>query len=632
MAHIELEEDEFTGQLTGAVFKRIGKLLKPHWKFVLTFTLAIVIVSMLDALFTIINKNIIDKSVVGGDANALYRLGGMFIALMLAQAIGVFIFIYTVGILGERIRYDLRKDMFKHLQDLSLSYYNQNSVGRLMSRVTSDSERVSEVLTWGLLDITWAAVNIITSAVFMLYINWRLALIVLAVLPVLITVAIWFRKLILKEYRASRKANSKITGSYNENVTGVRVVKALGREASNLEEFKDLTQEMYRASYRAAWLSALFLPSVQMISAFVLSAIVWYGGVQSIAGFITLGGIQAFISYVTFMLWPIQDLARVYADMQNSVASAERIFKLLDTVPTVKDYISASDPGSIQGAIEFDHVDFFYDDEADKENPTMVLSNFNLKVKPGETIALVGPTGGGKSTIVNLVCRFFEPKSGVIRINGENYTQFTLHSIQSRIGVVLQTPHLFSGTVQENLRYGRLDASDKEIEEAAKLAGAHDFIVTLEKGYETQVGEGGNLLSTGQKQLISLARAVLAKPEIFIMDEATSSVDTLTEALIQKGMEHLMQGRTSFVIAHRLSTIRQADRIIVIEGGKITEMGSHAELLRLHGHYYRLYTQQFRHERELAYGDGFNGNGHGNGNGSKAAKETAKSETAEPAS
>ncbi len=605
MAPVELEEEEFSGQLTGNVLKRIIGLLRPHWRRVVVFMTAMVAVSMMDSIFTLINKEIIDRSVVGGDREALWGLSGIFMALTVVQAIGAFAFIYMVGTLGERIRYDLRKNMFRHLQDLSLSYYNQNAVGRLMARVTSDSERVSDLLTWGLLDSTWATVNIITSASFMLAINWPLALIVLAALPVLVLVAVWFRRLILKEYRASRKANSKITGAFNENVSGVRVTKALGREDGNLDDFKIVTGEMYRASYRAAWLSALFLPSVQMLSAFILCTIVWYGGIQAQAGIITLGGIQAFISYVTFMLWPIQDLARIYADMQNSIASAERIFKLLDTTPTVKDLPGAHDPQTVQGKIEFDHVDFFYDDEADKEHPTMVLSDFNLTVQPGETIALVGPTGGGKSTIVNLVCRFYEPKRGVLRINNSDYTQYTLQSIQSRIGVVLQTPHLFSGSVRENIRYGRLDATDAEIEDAAKLAGAHDFIATLSKGYETQVGEGGNLLSTGQKQLISLARAVLARPEIFIMDEATSSVDTLTEALIQRGMEHLMRGRTSFVIAHRLSTIRRADRILVIEGGRITEMGTHTELLRQKGHYYRLYTQQFRHEREIAYGGQF---------------------------
>jgi ATP-binding cassette subfamily B protein len=324
-----------------------------------------------------------------------------------------------------------------------------------------------------------------------------------------------------------------------------------------------------------------------------LGTIVWYGGIQSTAGLLTIGGIQAFVTYLTFMLWPVQELARVYAEMQHSIASAERIFKLLDTQPEVRNRPGAIEAQTLLGAIEFDHVDFFYEDRKP------VLTDFTLRVNPGETIALVGPTGGGKSTIVNLLCRFFEPRNGQVRINGHDYTEYTLQSIHSRIGIVLQTPHLFSGSVRENIRYGRLDATDTDVEEAAKIAGAHEFIITLDKGYDQNVGEGGNLLSVGQKQLISLARAVLAKPELFIMDEATSSVDTLTEALIQRGMEALMQGRTSFVIAHRLSTIRRANRILVIENGHIAEQGTHAELLRQRGHYYNLYTQQFRHESEL---------------------------------
>ena len=310
----------------------------------------------------------------------------------------------------------------------------------------------------------------------------------------------------------------------------------------------------------------------------------------------TIGGIQAFVSYLTFMMWPVQDLARVYAEMQHSIASAERIFKLADTPAEVHDRPEAVPASTLLGEIEFDHVDFHYEDRKP------VLTDFTLEVKPGEMIALVGPTGGGKSTIVNLLCRFYEPRQGQIRIHGRDYTEFTLESIHSKIGIVLQTPHLFSGTVRENIRYGRLEASNEEVEQAAKVAGAHDFIVTLEKGYEHNVGEGGNLLSVGQKQLISLARAVLSRPELFIMDEATSSVDTLTESLIQRGIEALMKGRTSFVIAHRLSTIRRADRIIVIEEGRIIEQGTHSELLKRRGHYYRLYTQQFRHELESRYG------------------------------
>jgi ATP-binding cassette subfamily B protein len=281
--------------------------------------------------------------------------------------------------------------------------------------------------------------------------------------------------------------------------------------------------------------------------------------------------------------------------MQHAIASAERVFSLADAVPDVTDRPEATDPGTVRGDIEFDDVYFWYE----KDNP--VLTGFDLRVRRGESIALVGPTGGGKTTIVNLVCRFYEPRRGTICIGGRDYRELSLHAIQSRIGVVLQTPHLFSGTIRENIRYGKLDATDAEVEDAARLAGAHEFIRTLDKGYDEEVGEGGDLLSVGQKQLVSLARAILARPEIFVMDEATSSVDTLTEDLIQRGMGALMQDSTSFIIAHRLSTIKRADRILVIEDGRIAEMGSHVELLRKRGHYYRLYTRQFRQQLEQEY-------------------------------
>jgi len=593
---IALEEEEYTSPLTLPVFKRILSLLKPHWRWVVGFVVSIAVVSAQDALFTYINKNMIDQGILQKDVDALWRLAGLYAGVQVIQAILVFAVIYLAGVLGERVQYDLRRMLFNHLQELSLSYYSQNAVGRLMARVTSDTGRVADLMTWGMLDITWAFMNISTSTVFMMLINWKLGLIVLAAIPVLVFIAVQFRKKILVEFRASRRENSKITGAYNENIAGVRVVKALGREDENLDEFQVLTSNMYSASYRAAWLSALFLPTVQIVSAIALGAIIWIGGLQAQVGLMTIGGIHAFVSYLTFMLWPVQDLARVYAEMQHSIASAERIFKLVDTDPEVRNKPDAVPAESLLGEIEFQNVDFHY------EERKPVLSDFSLTVKPGEMIALVGPTGGGKSTIVNLLCRFYEPTRGSIRINGQDYTDFTLESIHSRIGIVLQTPHLFSGTVRENIRYGRLNATDNEIVNAARIAGAHDFIVMLEKSYDHNVGEGGNLLSVGQKQLISLARAVLAQPELFIMDEATSSVDTLTEALIQHGMEALMKGRTSFVIAHRLSTIRRANRILVIEDGHIKEQGTHAELLRQRGHYYRLYTQQFRHDLEVHYG------------------------------
>jgi len=595
VSDFEFEEEEFSTRFNGRTVIRMLAQAKPHWPWLVGFLLAIAFVSALESYFTFLTKQIVDDGILAGDQVALTRFVAIYGSLIVLSAIGVFGFIFLAGILGERIRYDLRQKMFNHLQELSFSYFDRTPVGWIMSRVTSDSGRMAELVTWGLLDVTWGFMNIATGVYFMMVINWRLALIVFAIIPALVVVAAQFRKKIILEYRQVRKINSKITGAYNENIAGVRVVKALGREEENLREFGQLSGDMYRASYRAAWLSALFLPTVQLISAVALGSIVWYGGSQARVGGMTIGGIQAFVSYVTFMLWPVQDLARVYAEMQHTIASAERVFSLIDAVPEVADRPEAMDPGTIRGDIEFDHVDFWY--ESDKP----VLTDFALKVKRGETIALVGPTGGGKSTIVNLLCRFYEPKQGSVRIGGRDYTELSLHAIQSRIGVVLQTPHLFSGTIRENLRYGRLDATDEEIEEAARLAGAHDFIVTLEKGYDEEVGEGGNLLSVGQKQLVSLARAILAQPEVFIMDEATSSVDTLTEALIQKGMETLMKDRTSFVIAHRLSTIKRADRILVIEDGHIVEMGSHAELLRAQGHYYRLYTQQFRQELEQEY-------------------------------
>lgn len=592
----DLEEEEYTSQLTSPTFKRILGLIRPHWRWMAGFLAAIILTAALDAVFTYLNKLMIDQGIIAGHFSVVLRYAALYGGIQLTQGFLVFTFIYLVSILGERIQYDLRKVLFNHLQDLSLSYYSQNAVGRMIARVTSDTGRVSTLMTWGTLDVTWAIVNIFTSTIFMFIINWKLAIIVFSIIPILVVIAVNFRKKILVEFRRSRRTNSKITGEYNQNIQGVRVVKALGREEENLKEFSVLTDTMFHASYRAAWLSALFLPTVQIISAFALGAIVWYGGLQSQHGFFSVGSIYAFISYLTSMIWPVQDLARVYAEMQHSIAGAERIFRLIDTPADVKDRPDAFAAKTLQGEIEFDHVDFYYEDRKP------VLSDFSLKVKPGEMIALVGPTGGGKTTIVNLLCRFYEPMKGVIRINGHDYMNYSLQSIQSRIGIVLQTPHLFSGTIRENIRYGRLVASDNEVEEAARIAGANDFILTFEKGYDQNVGEGGNLLSVGQKQLISLARAVLARPEIFIMDEATSSVDTLTEALIQKGMEALMKGRTSFIIAHRLSTIRRANRILVIENGRIHEMGTHAELLKLRGHYYRLYTQQFKFEKEQAYG------------------------------
>jgi ATP-binding cassette subfamily B protein len=595
MSEVDFLEEEFSGQINSGTVLRILDLARQHWPWLVGFLITIGLTSAVDSYFTFLGKRIIDEGILAGDMDALLDIAVLYGGVLLFQAFNVLSFIYLAGVLGQRIQYDLRKNTFNHLQELSLSYFDRTPIGWIMSRVTSDSERIAQLVTWGLLDVTWAILIILSSMFFMIRINWRLTLIVGTVLPILIIVAAQFKKRILGQFRLVRRLNSRITAAYNEHIVGVRVIKALNREEQSLHEFQGITDEMYDAGYRAAWLSALFLPSVIFISSFALGGIAYFGGGQLEAGALTIGGIQAFVGYIALMLWPVQDIARVYAEMQHAIASAERVFSLIDSTPEIQDSPEAYDPGTLKGDIHFQDVEFYYE----PEKP--VLSHFNLEIKRGETIALVGPTGGGKSTIVNLVCRFYEPKNGVITIGGVDYKRFSLKAIQSRIGMVLQTPHLFSGTIMANLRYGKIDASNDDLTRAAQISGAHEFIKDLEHGYDTEVGEGGTLLSVGQKQLISLARAILADPEIFIMDEATSSVDTLTEALIQQGMEAITEERTSFIIAHRLSTIKRADRILVIDDGKIIEVGSHAALLKLKGHYYRLYTEQFRRKLESEY-------------------------------
>ncbi len=587
------EELDDVVDLKSGVVGRLMRALKPYWPQMLLAIIGIASVSYLDAYYTVLNKRIIDEGIVARNLPVMIGLFRNYAIVVLAQTVGFFLMIFIIGRLGEQLRYDFRKKLFHHLQNLSLSYFSKTPLGWIMSRVTSDTEKMADLLTWGVLDTVWAVTNISFAVFFMLQLNAALAVIVIISLPVMIFVSFKFRVKIYHHYRQSRKANSKMTASLNENITGVRIVKALRREAKNLDDFKVLSTNMYQESYRAVLLSAIYLPTIQTISAISLVLILWRGGLQVASGAITIGVLQAFISYIMMILWPIQDLARVYAEMQNAIASSERVFSLLDMQPEIRNREDLLPVDSLAGDVEFEDVSFHYEDDEP------VIKNLSFHIPQGQTVALVGTTGGGKTTIVNLLCRFYEPSSGVIRIAGHDYTQYPLEDIQSRIGVVLQVPHLFSGSIRDNLRYGRLDASDEEIEQPQRWL-AHNFIMIL-KSYDQDVGEGGNQLSVGQKQLISIARALLAEPDIFVMDEATSSVDTLTEALIQKGMHQLMSGRTSFIIAHRLSTIKSADLIMVIEDGRIIEKGNHKSLMHNKGHYYNLYTKQFRHDLETKY-------------------------------
>lgn len=587
----QYEEEEYSAALSGAALLRLLRLTFNYRGYLAGYLVGVIGMVLAEGAHIYLGKRILDEGVLAGDLGEVKSLLWLWagVAVLLAGCVALFIF--CAGSVGQAMNYDLRKTMFGRLQELSLAYYDRTPVGWIMARATSDSRRVSELVSFGFLDMFWGTMSILVFLGFMTAINWRLALVMLAVVPVMVGSALLFQKHILGNWRDVRRLNSRITGHYAESIHGVRVTKSLGREDSNLAEFAELATGMYRSSFRAAWLSAAFLPVVQILAAVAVALIIQVGGLQFQTGMITLGGIQAFIQYIFWMLFPIQEMARVYAQLQQAVASAERIFSLIDSLPEVQDQPGAMEEHSLRGTIEFDAVDFAYE----PDNP--ILQGFNLRVEEGETIALVGPTGAGKSTVVNLLCRFYEPQDGSIRINGQDLRGMTLHALHSRIGMVLQSPYLFSGSVMDNLRYGRLDATDAEVWYAAELAGASDFIDTFEEGYDTDVGEGGSLLSAGQKQLISLARAILARPDIFIMDEATSSVDTMTEARIQQGMEQLLETTTSFVIAHRLSTIRNADRILVIKDGGIAEMGSHQELIRAGGYYHDLYRRQFRDEK-----------------------------------
>ena len=463
---------------------------------------------------------------------------------------------------------------------------------------------MGDTIGWGLIDLLWSAGYVLLTAVVMIVMDAKLALVVLTVIPVIAVISVYFQKRILESYRQVRKTNSKITGSFNEGIMGAKTTKTLVREQANGEEFVELTQSMKVSSIRAAVLSALFMPIVTTLGSLATAYALWKGGYDVFTGVMSFGTLTAFISYTTQIFEPISNVARIFADLQSSQAAAERVMSLLETEPEIADspeiqavYGDNFDPKrenwpEIKGNIEFQNVSFQY------TGGEKVLKNFNLKVQAGQTIALVGETGSGKSTIVNLICRFYEPTEGKVLIDGVDYRERSQLWLQSHLGYVLQQPHLFSGTIRDNIRYGRLDATDQEIEQAARLVDAEEFILKFDKGYDTDVGEGGNRLSTGQKQLLSFARALLANPAIFVLDEATSSVDTETEQKIQNAITTALQGRTSFIIAHRLSTVRTADRILVIQSGRITEQGTHQELLQQKGYYYNLYTNQFREEKE----------------------------------
>ena len=605
----QFEEQDYTKRFDLSLWKKILHYAKDYYRDLARLGICMGITAGCDVVFPLLTSYAIDHFIPNlnhpGGTEGLPAFIVAYLLLLAVQVYSIFRFLYLGGKVETGVCYTIRRMGFRKLQELPFSYYDRMPVGYLMSRMTSDAQRLAETIGWSLLDLCYGVVMILAASVTMFLLDWKMTLAVLLVVPPLAVISWWFQQRILKSYRAVRKTNSQITGAFNEGIMGAKTTKTLVREEMNAEEFTKLTHEMKRSSVRAASLSAVYLPIVVSLGSLATAYALWQGGQSVLVGGMTLGVLQVFVNYTVQFFQPIRDIAATFAEMQSAQAAAERVMTLLETQPDIVDspeveakfgdnfHPKKENWPALKGDVEFCHVDFQYK-EGEK-----VLSDFNLKVRAGETIALVGPTGAGKSTVVNLVCRFYEPTAGEIKIDGVNYKERSQLWLESNLGYVLQEPRLFSGTIRDNIRYARLDATDAEVEAAARLVNAEPFILKMDKGYDADVGEGGSRLSTGEKQLISFARAILADPRIFVLDEATSSVDTQTEQIIQQAISRVLTGRTSFIIAHRLSTIRTADRSLVIDGGKIKEMGTHQELLRLKGAYYNLYTNQFQEEQAM---------------------------------
>jgi ATP-binding cassette subfamily B protein/subfamily B ATP-binding cassette protein MsbA len=571
------------------ITRRLIAYVKPYrWRFALAMLL-IVIAAGASVAGPYLVKIALDEGINAGSLQVLRKATLIYLLLALIQWAGTYIRVNIMARVGQSIIFDLRTDMFAHLQKQSLSFYSRYSVGRVITRVINDVGVLREFLTWAILAIARDVVLLVGIVIAMLVMDWRLSLLTFAVLPLMIAVTSAFRKRARENYRLVRSAISWVNSVLAENINGVRVVQAFSRQSVNYAFYQGtVNRNNLDANIKAAKIASAYPSIIDFLGVVATALVVWIGGAAALGERVTPGVLVAFILYIERFFEPIRDLSRRYDSFQSTMAGGERIFGLLDTPVEVQDAPEAIQAPLIHGQVTFDHVSFHYSDD-----PTPVLQDIDLHVSPGETVALVGETGAGKSTLVKLISRFHDPVEGSVRIDGYDLRDVTQESLRRQMGIVLQDPFLFNGTVAENIRFGRLEASDEEVEKAARAVGAHEFISNLREGYNTTVEEGGLLLSVGQRQLISFARALLANPRILILDEATSSVDTQTERLIQEALAHLLKGRTSFVIAHRLSTVINADRIVVIDGGRIVEQGTHSELLAQGGVYYQLYRTGF---------------------------------------
>ena len=584
----------------------INKLLpylKPYrgiifWMITLGFAGGLV-----DIVLPLFQEYAIDHFIAKQTLDTMDTFIWVYLAVLAFQVIANGISAYQACQIEMYVGRDMKRESFNHLQTLAFSYFNQNSVGYIHARVMSDTNRIGALVSWSLMNGVWYISYIIGAIFVMLKVNAKLAFWVLLIVPVIAVVAQMFQMKLVTLNHKIREVNSHITSNFNEGITGAKTTKTLVIEQKMEDNFNKTSEEMELKSVHATHYRALFSSLISFASSAALALVLWQGGHITMEGVMEIGTLSVFMSYALGMMEPIQWIVRSISDLITVQVNVERFSTLMETQSDVRDtkeveekYGDSFEPKRenwepLYGDITFEDVSFKYPD-----GDEYVLEHFNLHVPQGTNVAIVGETGAGKSTLVNLVCRFFEPTAGRVLIDGRDARERSQLWLHSNIGYVLQTPHLFSGSVLENLRYGNPNATMEQIEAAVKSVSAEDVIARMEHGYESNVGEGGDLLSTGEKQLLSFARAILADPRIFVLDEATSSIDTVTERKIQDAIEHLMKGRTSFVIAHRLSTIRQADVILVIKDGKIIEQGNHRELIAARGEYYQLYTKQFQEE------------------------------------
>ncbi|MBS3950297.1 MAG: ABC transporter ATP-binding protein [Peptococcaceae bacterium] len=578
-------------------FSRMLGYLRPYSLKATLVCLLMIAVTAGNLAEPILIKVIVDKAIAEKNLGAINNLIAIFLALRLA----IWVFArYQAQILnwtGQHVLYDLRQNLFAHIQNLSFDFYDGRPVGKIMARVTSDVNTMSQFINNGVVTIITQVLNLVGIVVILLSMHWKLSLFCIGLLPFLGYFMARVHPFFASGWAAVREESSKVNAHLNESITGIQVIQAFSRQETNTKKFEGILENKVKAWLKVIRVEILFWPVIENVGALGMCLVIWYGAREYMAGALTVGTLWAFINYLNRFWQPLSAISRVYSQMLSSMAGAERVFGFLDTEPRVQDSSDAVDIPEIMGAISFKDVSFGY------QEGQQVLKNITFDVAPGQTVALVGATGAGKSTIINLVARFYDPTSGAVYVDGYDLKATTLQSFRSQLGVVLQDPFIFAGTILENIEYGRLGATIEEVMAAAKAVNAHTFIEKLSNGYDTETEERGGTLSQGQRQLLAFTRALVADPRILILDEATSSIDTETEQLIQKALGELLKGRTSFVIAHRLSTIRNADVIMVVDDGRIIERGSHDELIAHQGKYYALYTTQYKHMRDMLRAD-----------------------------